>query len=308
LVLVSDADLAARTVLTNVGPLPGLPSQTLVTRDFSDRLLLGDINGDSVTDFVVGDFGVVAYLGTRGSPASVTRISSLRDDFEGPGLVGFVASSENDRFGDPFSPTLAIRPFSQEAGQRHWDIHAQAHDRGLFTNARAAQVTPSVTVEGAVSLLRLGTTGDARSNRLRVALRADYPGDDSVDSLTVGANAEESRAFLFELALPPTLSGVGPEDLAVIQRVRDWTRARDYPSDSLFGDAAGADVLPRVVNENTGPQDIVIRQDFLRRVPGVGSLEAGTGPRFTVIDDSDGLRVRILTDRLGIFTVYSDPS
>ncbi|MEL6544197.1 MAG: VCBS repeat-containing protein [Myxococcota bacterium] len=299
--VVLDDVLVARSDAGTLGGLPSLNAVRVETQggDFELRSV-GDINGDGQPDVVSSGVGTTpaSRLASVTRPIAMqTSILDLATSFDGigPAVLGATLDAEEARVS-----TLKVTPFSIDAGQRAWELDHEVHSGGLLNAARGRQLTPALHFAGDVYVSQLA------SGRLRFAPRPELTGVRLVSEFDANADISAGRGFIVEIDLPESERGVSGSSLAVLQRVPDWARAADEPDDALFGDAAGQELLPRVIGADGAARNVVERRDFWRRLPAVSSLGEAAGPRFVVLEDVAGVRVRIVTERLGVFVVYRD--
>ncbi|MEM6531721.1 MAG: VCBS repeat-containing protein [Myxococcota bacterium] len=302
-----DSELIPRTDAGLVDGFSSLAAETL-SRPRGDyvRRAVGDLNADGIPDIAYGSDTSRPLNELTVSPAPLNvRYETLdrTETFVGTGsaaLGGLVSPT-----GSSPPARLVISPFSIEPGQRRWDIDQEIHESGLINAPRGRALTPTLSYSGDVYLARTGTVNN---DRLRVAPHPSLTGVSSASEFEASTDPATARAFIVEIPLPLSERGIAVEDIALIQRVRDWQRAQALAEDPLFADPAGADFIPRLANDDGTLRDIVRRRDFWRRIPAVANLDAAAGPRFVLVDDAAGLRLRVVTERLGIFVVYEDPT
>ncbi|MEO0814500.1 MAG: hypothetical protein AAFY60_16695, partial [Myxococcota bacterium] len=98
----------------------------------------------------------------------------------------------------------------------------------------------------------------------------------------------------------PFLAGVDPSsEVTLYARLSDWQRASDTPGDALFGSEEGEEFLPTGANCEPSYR---FSPSWIEASP-VSELSSGSGIRFVV--DGDQRRIRVLTDRLGVFRAFT---
>jgi hypothetical protein len=124
------------------------------------------------------------------------------------------------------------------------------------------------------------------------------------------ATFANQRGLILDLPIPPRRTTVDPAKVRVYVRHADIARADATLGDPLYTGTALpglSPLLPRV-DQGSGYRDVVRELDTWEEIPrdADGDLTTGTGRRFIVITSGDR-RVRVLTDRLGVFQAFLGP-
>jgi hypothetical protein len=303
-----------------------LPAIALpASRNLGDVVAV-DVSGDGQPDLVSAEYyggAATVSQGRRAGVGGVTRTVAARDGSGaqafGPGVADTV-----DVDGVPESPAISIRrvagaddilagvPAGAALGDGG-DFAALLRRDGVTVGRRHRPLTGAFYVAGDVTLRRVAEPagGFFEGTRLQLAPR--------LGPLVDAAEPRRGRTGL-DLAGPtprgvvvdvPFLQGRTPAGaVRVLVRVPTWRTADLFTgADPLAEDDDAGRFLPRIVDDDGGPRDVVLLDYAWLDVPegdGVDFASDGiVGPRFHV--DVAGRRVRVLLDRFGAVQAFDLP-
>lgn len=241
-----------------------------------------DFDRDGVAD-VVGVTAGNAVLLAHGIQQNVAdrRVMLL----DATNTTGLTPTRTVDYFGDALASHVGLRRYSafgRFAEAARIDFPADAARAGVLGSAKRP-LTRAHELDG---LTRLST---ATSGRVTVSAALDV-------------DADAGRAIIVDLPIPSGRWALNlTTNVTVVVRADDFVRASEHPDDALFGQAAGADMLPivrdRVVIERTSSWLQIPRDAD-------GDLSTGTGRRFIVENTGTSHRVRVALDVPGVVQAF----
>jgi hypothetical protein len=115
-----------------------------------------------------------------------------------------------------------------------------------------------------------------------------------VEPAIAGLDAQADCAIIVDLPLPKGRWGLSlASNARVVLRADDFIRASEYPSDELFAQAAGADMLPLTLGRET---PVLERTSTFLDVP--------RDPDGDLTTDGDAHRVRVVLDVPGVVQAF----
>ncbi len=256
-----------------------------------------DANRDGVGDlFLANEFDVAIGV----SPGNRTSAFDAWTRGLGPqNLLGAAVALGSDRFGNPKSYRLVYRNYS-DARPHLTNVHSdfmselRASRLPSVNNAKLRPLSRATELAGDISLG--SDPEDERRYKIIHKLGVPEAPGLSLDDPTL------PRGLAVTLPVMQTLSGVplvgaGARPVLVYVRSTDWVRASEWPSDPLYQDPRGDDLLPlssgrAVFREITRWEYIPADDD--------GDIATGSGPRFVV---RPGF-IDVALDTLGVVQVF----
>ncbi len=300
----------------------------------AQHLAMGDLNADGHGDIVMTGSGpntVEIWLGQL--EMTTDAWSRQLGSFSAPGWVEVIGATtlpiEPDAAGDPvtiYSHIVQHRAVF-DLGAGPIDVRGELHAAGFVPGA-LRPATHAWHTAGDLHLRRDPNTEDAPALRFRIENRFGQRVDPTspVDRRREGLDLSDSlyanqRGLIIELPVLSALAtgALTSGSLRLLHRTLDWRLATDeggtrFATDPLHDNpAADGDYLPRIPIIGTSP--VEYRDVFAQTVTWTeiaadddGDFATGasnTGPRYILVtDDPSRRRIRVLTDRLGLFEAF----
>ncbi len=276
------------------------------------RFILADLNYDGLEDLGAVNRNemtlAVAHQQRRDYLARWNVILRPWDGTDGGAgnLFGAAAPDPPRYLAEGASTRIVVREFTDDAGSLLPGLRragALVDVAGRLEPLTAAwqtsgdlHLSPRVSAEG-----RVRTHLQARLG----PVTADADGVERAAGLDLSPASGSPRGVVIDLPWRGEWLGVGSGsvEILVFARFTDWLRAADVPADNDEGVAASS--LPSVADAE-GWRTLHRTTEYFEDIPETtGALADGSGRRF-IIDTSDATapRVRILTDRLGVFQAF----
>ena len=269
-----------------------------------------DANADGIVDLATGGTLHQSFLGQFEGMGTSPLRTLASTDLSAPAFIGPLPPTTTDRFGAPLlPPTLGTRLFHIDRGGTVTDLLPELQRSGLTLPNRLLPLSRGWIFEGDVYLKRVRET-DPIGTRLQPLARGTLvQGIQGPEVFTLEGPSTEHLGFAIDIPLISARSLPTPSKVRVYQRIVDWRRANEVPSDMLFNEPDAQRYLPSV-NDNDGFRDIIAQKFLWREIPpdSNGDLSDGEGARYVLLDTgSSEARVRIHSERLGLFQAFGTP-
>ena len=318
------------------------PSVPLLVSSDPTTLATGDFDSDGVIDLAATSNGanVVSVLIGRRTRARWWRDLGNFNPGTGSGnVVGGAATKDtsNDHFGNPRQLFIGQRTFNGTGDDGADDYRdgagVQTNDFQLLLRHKFGASLPTMEaltrpwkVSGDVRLhAEEDLTGTDTGKRIRPLNRfgtRNVPGD-NLDLTRDGLDVQSSqflsqRGIVVELPIRTSRTqaviqaAVSSGKIHVYARYTDWRRADAVPEDPSNGDLGADLLLPRIPDGGGGYrghyEEVYTFESIAWASPGNDLADDQAGRRFIVdYSNSGNPRVRVLTDRLGVFQAFYEP-